>query len=267
MVVRAGRSLTLGDLVAVGRTSEVHRCGDVAAKVLNRGVPAEWAYAEADFTESVRRLGISAPDVLDVTTVDGRPTIVFTFVEGPSMWAAMRKPGADVQGLVAELVEVQRVIHASGVPDDLPSLASRLRMKLDASAELESDERQEAHRLLSTLPSGSALLHGDLHPGNVLLGRDGPVVIDWFDATVGHPVADIARSSLLLQPGGEIDLLHLPGATGELVAAVAHTYRDLSGVAEDHAEFRAWLRLVAASRLSEGADADAAGLLSIWRRT
>ena len=50
------------------------------------------------------------------------------------------------------------------------------------------------------MPTGRAgrLLHGDLHPGNVLLGPSGPVLIDWTDAGSGPPAHDTATSWLVL---------------------------------------------------------------------
>ena len=85
------RGLVLGELIAVGRTSEVHRCGPgLVAKVLRPGVPAGWAEVEASFTESVRALGVVAPEVTEVTTIEGRPAIVFIHVDGPSMWTRMQ---------------------------------------------------------------------------------------------------------------------------------------------------------------------------------
>lgn len=38
------------------------------------------------------------------------------------------------------------------------------------------------------------LLHLDLHPGNVVLGPDGPVVLDWAEATRGDRRLDVALS-------------------------------------------------------------------------
>jgi hypothetical protein len=37
----------------------------------------------------------------------------------------------------------------------------------------------------------STLVHGDFHPENVLLTDDGPVIIDWSDAAVAHPLVDV----------------------------------------------------------------------------
>ena len=128
------RRLSPARLIAIGRTSEVYRWSDgLAAKVLNRGVPHEWADLEASFTEAVRRIGVAAPVVHEVTVVDGRPTILFGLVEGASLWRTMCDRPDDTERLVAVLVEVQRAIHAAGVHDGLPSLVSRLRLKLDSS--------------------------------------------------------------------------------------------------------------------------------------
>jgi len=43
------------------------------------------------------------------------------------------------------------------------------------------------------------LCHGDYHPENVLMTRTGTLIIDWFTATCGNPLADVARTSLLLE--------------------------------------------------------------------
>ena len=42
------------------------------------------------------------------------------------------------------------------------------------------------------VPDGSSVLHLDLHPMNVMLAADGPVVIDWTNAGRGDPWFDAA---------------------------------------------------------------------------
>lgn len=46
---------------------------------------------------------------------------------------------------------------------------------------------------------GRALVHFDLHPENVVMAGDGPVVIDWTNAGGGNPDADIALTWLILE--------------------------------------------------------------------
>ncbi len=43
-----------------------------------------------------------------------------------------------------------------------------------------------------------ALVHGDLHPGNVLVTASGPIVIDWEGASAGPADADAATTWLLM---------------------------------------------------------------------
>ena len=60
-------------------------------------------------------------------------------------------------------------------------------------------------------PPGDRLLHLDLHPGNVMMGSHGPVVIDWCNARNGPPDLDIAVSALIL---GEVIAGGHPAAAG-----------------------------------------------------
>lgn len=49
---------------------------------------------------------------------------------------------------------------------------------------------------------GQWLLHLDLHPENVLLSRDGPVVIDWANARAGDPPLDVALTWVICATSG-----------------------------------------------------------------
>lgn len=46
---------------------------------------------------------------------------------------------------------------------------------------------------------GLPLIHLDLHPLNVILAEDGPVVLDWSNARPGEPGLDVALTVLILE--------------------------------------------------------------------
>jgi aminoglycoside phosphotransferase (APT) family kinase protein len=46
--------------------------------------------------------------------------------------------------------------------------------------------------------AGAALVHGDLHPGNVVMSAAGPVIIDWTDHRIGPRSLDLAPTWLVL---------------------------------------------------------------------
>jgi aminoglycoside phosphotransferase (APT) family kinase protein len=77
------------------------------------------------------------------------------------------------------------------------------------------------------------ILHLDLHPENVMLTADGPVVIDWSNADEGSPGLDWAMSALILAQvalgsppdvaaGIGIGLTALLGNAGDEVDTLAH---------------------------------------------
>ncbi len=74
----------------------------------------------------------------------------------------------------------------------------------------------DLHHRLRRVPARTSrdpalrVLHMDLHPGNVLLGPDGPVLIDWRNSADGAPDLDAAMTALILAQaavGDEHDLL------------------------------------------------------------
>lgn len=259
---------TIGQLLAVGRTSDVYAYGaDSVVKVPRPDVPAHWSEMEARFTSALRQLGAPAPEVRDLIDVDGRQAIVFERVDGESMWQRMLDTPDEVDVLSRELAAIHRRILSIGLPPGIASSVDRMCGKIDEAEQLTVDDRDEAKQIARGLRSGAALLHGDLHPGNVLMRRGEPVVIDWFDAALGHPATDVVRSSLLIRPHPDrVDLPHLPDAPPRLLDRLHQAYVDEMADMLDmpHDELRCWESVVAVSRLAEGAETDESWLVRLW---
>jgi aminoglycoside phosphotransferase (APT) family kinase protein len=151
------------------------------------------------------------------------------------------------------------VLRAPIPPDaGLPRLADALRRKIGRATSLSDAARAAALEQLTLLeqqPGGHSLCHGDFHPGNVVLSARGPVIIDWNDATLGPPAADVARTQMLFLHGGTPPLAG--GAKQRLVqtlrralfALPLHRYRAPIGI--DEREVAAWRLPVATARMSE----------------
>ena len=110
------------------------------------------------------------------------------------------------------------------------------------------------------------MCHGDLHPGNVIMAGDGQVIIDWFDASRGDQVADIARTSLLMsvRAHGPKGPGHLPGAEPDVLDRVRDFYLDaITDLVAPHPDdVRRWEAVMAVARIAEGIATDA--LVAIW---
>ncbi len=258
-----------GELIAKGNTSDVWRwSGTTVVKVLRPEIPPHWAWLEYEIVRRVHGAGLPVPAADGVVEVDGRPGIVFEHIAGPSMWTRMRSHPHEVARLVDEFVDLQEHVLAAGPIEGLPDVRVRLHRKIDEAQQLREDDRAAAHRLLAELPTGSALCHGDMHPANVLGTSKGWVVVDWFDAAIGCPVADFARSSLLMPPASAVESAnrHLGGVTGVLLGRLHDTY--LASLARrghiDAGRFAAWEAVLAVARMSE--PVQTADLHRLWRR-
>ncbi|MDP9238143.1 MAG: aminoglycoside phosphotransferase family protein [Chloroflexota bacterium] len=84
------------------------------------------------------------------------------------------------------------------LPDEVQALMQRdeLRNQLDARrwAQLEEaiEVLPESCSALAHLGVPETLIHGDFHPGNVMMSDGRIVLIDWTDGCIGHPFFDLA---------------------------------------------------------------------------
>jgi aminoglycoside phosphotransferase (APT) family kinase protein len=257
----------LGDLVARGTRSSVHAYGRGAVvKVPDPATPTSWIHFEAQYAEAARAAGAPAPRLLGIEQISGRAASVWERVEGMSMWQRV----IDQPNLSSELgrllADVQRALFELVPPVTLPSQRDRLVSKIRRSAETIDASLARALDLLPARAGPPRLCHGDLHPSNVILGNHGPVIVDWFDASCGDPVADIARTSLTLLGDGTRPPRHLPGSDRPTLALLTDAYLSRLGAPVEIAPelLARWQAVQAVARMAEGVPRGA--LFEVWRQ-
>jgi uncharacterized protein (TIGR02172 family) len=189
-----------GPMIAKGRTAEVFARGDEQVlKLFLEGFPAAVVQREAQVTEAVHKAGLPVPAVEGVVEVDGRVGIVFERVEGPTMLEDMMNRPWKLAPYAQIMAELQAEMHSREIAT-LPSLREDLEEVIQNQAGMPDNVR---HALVDALrlPDGNSVLHGDFHPENIIISSRGPVIIDWMDAKRGNPLADAARTWLLLRMG------------------------------------------------------------------
>lgn len=197
--------------------------------------------------------GAPVPEFLGFEEHEGRTVSIYWRANVAVMWDGVvaDPPLAEEQGrrLAAIQVELASLIP----PVTLPAQVDRLRSKIRAAAGL-VDTALLAAAAEIPAPSRVTICHGDLHPSNVILTPDGPIVVDWFDASRGDPVADVARTLVLLD------------GTSETASRFRDAYLDAASAAFDidAAVLARWRAVTAVARISEGLDPQP--LLDIWNR-
>jgi thiamine kinase-like enzyme len=208
---------------------------------------------EARIAQAVFDSGVPSPEPGEIIDVNDRRGLIYERLEGISMLQNLNARPWLLFKHARSLAELQVQINRQSILG-LPTYKDRLNYDIGNTSELPEDLRKKALFMLQALPDGQTLCHGDYHPGNVIITKRGPVVIDWMTACAGRPWADVARSSLLLSIGAK--------AAGKqirpIVRLVVRLYHD-SYLNQYHRmipdtgdELDRWSPVIAAARLNEG---------------
>lgn len=244
-----------GRLIGQGRTAEIFALEDNKVLKLFRADMAHKS-VEKEFTlgRTITQLGVPAPAIYGKVTVEGRQGIIYEHVTGKTMldYISARPMAAGVEA--KRLASIHHEIHRHtivGLPKQKEVLAESIRRAVILSAR----ERRIILDRLYALPQGNQLCHGDLHPDNIMVSAQSAVVLDWMNATVGSPAADVARTILLLRdasppPGTALWMIGLfRFLRKHFYASYIREYYRISDLTQ--AQIEPWLLPVAAARLTE----------------
>jgi hypothetical protein len=258
---------TLGTPIAEGRTAEIYPWGeDHVLKLYRDGFPRDWVDHEARVARVIVEAGIPTPAPGAIVEAQGRRGIVYERVTGISMLDDMQARPWTLLRHARDLARLQVQVNHLMAPE-LPAYRDDLAQRIGQAPDLPDALRARVLKLVPALPDGQALCHGDLHPDNVLISPEGPVIIDWMTAKAGDPWADVARSSLIMTVG----IAAAPMPISPLVRLFSGLYHRIylrtyvnvnRGSGDEHER---WLPIVAAARLNEGIAGEREALLQLIR--
>ncbi|MGM1062975.1 phosphotransferase [Saccharothrix sp. Mg75] len=151
-------------LLASGREADVYLRPD--GLLVKRDRAGRDPGPEAELMRYLRGHGIPVPRVADVSETD----LVMEYVPGPRMSQELDARPWRASALGRELAELHHRLDDVRPPDFLGAGDG----------------------------GGGGLVHLDLHPGNVVMGPEGAVVVDWACAARGDRRVDVAMSWLAI---------------------------------------------------------------------
>lgn len=258
----------LGTKLAEGGCAEVFTWLDGADKVVklakaNTNLHA--LTAELRHSGIAWQLGLPVPRPYGLVEVGGRNGIVFERVSGETILERFDRsaragvdgprPGTDCleAGTTARLLHQ---IHSQSA-DGLPAQRASIERDFRRAGYLADAEVDAVVALLAALPLRQQLCHGDPNPGNFLRSGDEVMVIDWNNATVGNPEADLAEYILMLRyavlPSSmPAEAIRLFDAVREsAIQLFMDAYQRLSGIG--WVEVEPWMAPIAARKLAADA--------------
>jgi aminoglycoside phosphotransferase (APT) family kinase protein len=168
--ITLGPMRTPGPLLAAGRDADIFEYGP--GLVLRRSREGHVMTPEARVMDYARAQGFPVPAVEEVSN-DGLE-LVMERIDGVDMVTAMSKRPWTIGYQGEVLAELHQRLHQIAAP---------------------------AWVAEARVGRGEHLVHLDLHPLNVILGPNGPVVIDWSNAARGDPDVDVALAWVLMAAG------------------------------------------------------------------
>lgn len=240
---------SIGPLIGSGRVAQVFEYGAHVVKLYNDPAARTPAFTEAATLAIVAEHDLPTPRVHAVGQFAGRWGVVMDRALGEPLARFVQDQPEIVPRAVDEMVALHLRMHKQ--PElRLPSLKARLANRIGRATQLDVAQRQRLVARLAAMPEGDRLCHGDFHPFNIVGLPGDTMVIDWLDATTGHPAADVCRSFVIMMR-----------AVTELAENYLDRYAALSGIPRQ--EIIAWLPLVAAARLCENIAEEEEGLLRL----
>jgi aminoglycoside phosphotransferase (APT) family kinase protein len=254
--------------IAAGRTAEIYAWQDgTILKLFYEWCPRRWVDEELRVARLVQAAGLAVPVPGDAVEINGRVGLVYERVDGPSMLDAMEQQMfVTLWRSARQMADLHVAINDCAVPG-LPSFKDGLARAVRLAEWLPDDLRPAVLQRLESVSDGDCLCHGDFHPGNIVMTKRGPIVIDWMTAARGHPTADVSRTLLLLRMGPPLNRLARVGfdvITWQFRVAYLKRYFELRPAGRDM--LAAWQPIIAAARMNEKIAGERERLLEMVRR-
>jgi Ser/Thr protein kinase RdoA (MazF antagonist) len=247
------RHILLDQPLARGRTADVYVWEEgYVLKLFHNWFSLDDIEYEQRIARAVHASGVKTPAVRELVQVKGRNGLIYECADGISMLEMFqRKPWRAIQ-FGRMLAGLHAQMHECVFEADVPPQCKKLEYKIRNADALPTPLKTTLTTLLLSLPDGNRVCHGDFHPANVLMDGSNTTVIDWIDASRGNPLADVARTSIIML--GAAASAQIPNPVLKVFVRVFHSaylkhYFRLRPGGED--EYRRWLPIVAGARLSE----------------
>jgi Ser/Thr protein kinase RdoA (MazF antagonist) len=246
----------LGRELGRGVRAVVYAFGaDEVVKLPNPETPSAWIRDELRLADAAARAGAPVPAGRRLVEVEGRPGMMCARVHGSSMWEVVNHSPEQAAQLGRDLAQLQLHLFDLSPSYELPDQRDRIRSKIFVAAKRHGSDLLAALDVMHDSGGPMVLCHGDLHPSNVMLAQDGPVIVDWFDTCRGDVAAEVARTSLMVDAIEIItasNTMATPdaGAIGRLHDAYLRTVCDALELPSK--EVGAWRTVQRVARLAEG---------------
>lgn len=184
--------------IGAGFHGTVYRLDDeTILKVIDETIPLENIQKEKDISQKAFILGIPTAISYDVVKVGNHYGIIYELLNSQSYMNKLRENKDKIEEPGKELGKFTRRVNNTVIDDTFDDIKQLELAKIDRAKDiLDEDDYKMIRHLFEVIPESNTFVHGDLHPGNVLIKDDGELFLDMaFSGNsasgYGHPIFDL----------------------------------------------------------------------------
>ena len=185
------------EIIGKGGNGTVYRLDDETIVKVYRpnhsieAIDRERAYAKAAFVA-----GIPSVIAFDMVKVGDSCGVIYEAMNSDTLGHAIMNDPDHLNEYVAKYVALAKKLHSTPIKDEtITSLKDFLMKRADSPFMrelLEQNEIDVLKEIISSMADCDTLVHGDLHPGNIMLQDGELMLIDMGEVTRGVPIYDLA---------------------------------------------------------------------------
>lgn len=188
-------------------------------RVGDRTRSLEDARAIFDAYDTAHRVTGVTPRPYEVVQVGDRFGVVVEWVRGFSLGAHLKFGSYSPSEAGEALGEIALLLHRAHAHTGCDMRALFIAMAQRIAPYVPDDQARRLVESIRGIPAQDTLLHGDIHPGNVIVNRDGLRLIDMDTVGFGHPVFELACMNAFIFRGVPIKIEEFGMTPEEGVAA------------------------------------------------
>lgn len=186
-------------LIGKGNTAEIYQWEEnKILKLYYNYMPKEAADWEYNITKQLSDRYTFLPKAYEKVQKEDRYGAVYEKIAGKAMLGELFGNLKEYKYYCRTLAGIHKDIQRN-IDFEFISVKDKLRGDIARAEHLTEAEKTLVNNYMDGLPEGNRLCHFDFHPDNVILTDKGPITIDWMTACKSEPVADAARTFIMLK--------------------------------------------------------------------
>ena len=167
---------------------------DMLVKVYNPGIPIESIRKERELARWAFVKGVPTAIPFDIVRVGEQYGTVFELLDAISSSDYIAESEDNLEDFISRSVELMKEVHSvEAEPGELPDMKQQTIGWLEKVRGLLPEEKfKKLQQIVNDVPDRHTILHADFHLRNIMIAKDGLMLIDMDTLCTGDPIFELS---------------------------------------------------------------------------